>query len=227
VEGVSSQQQPSPPASQVAAAGGRQVYRSAPAVVLWWGWLVFAVANVVDITLQGHGHFAAVVVAVIVLITGVMYACALWPRVVSDDAGITLANPLRQHHVPWAAVTTVDLRDTLEIRCQRPGGRDKVLHSWAVQSSRRSRARAELRTRRGGLLGRTPSPSYAKLPREAKELMRKSAAELAAAQLSGRAAAEQARAQAMAAATVTVRWAWGPIAAIALPAIALAVVAAR
>ena len=199
------------------------MYRSAPAVVLWWVWVAFAVANLVDIGLQARGHFAAVVAAVIVLITGVMYACALRPRVVADGTGITLANPLRDHQVPWAAVARVDLHDTLRVHCHRPGGKDKILHSWAVQSSRRGRARAEYRTRRGGLLGRTAPPSYAELPPDARDLMRKSAAEFAATQLSERAAAGQS--QGPAGGSVTVRWAWWPIAAMAVPALALAIIA--
>lgn len=224
MEGVSSQQQPAPPASGVAAAGERQVYRSGPAVVLWWAWLVFAVANLVDIGLQARGHFAAVVAAVVVLITGVMYACALRPRVVADGTGITVANPLRDHQVSWGAVSKVDLRDTLRVHCQRPGRKDKVLSSWAIVSSRRSQARAELRTRRGGLLGRTAPPRYAELPPDARDLMRKSPAEFAVAQLSERAAAEQA--QDPAGGSLTVRWAWWPIAAMAVPAVALAVISA-
>ena len=220
--GVSSQQ-PSSPVSGVAAAGERQIYRSAPAVVLWWVWVAFAAANLVDIGLQARGHFAAVVAAIIVLITGVMYACALRPRVVADGTGITLANPLRDHQVPWGAVARVDLRDTLRVHCRRPGGKDKILNSWAVQSSRRSRARAEYRTRRGGLLGRTPPPSYAELPQDARDLLRKPAAEFAAAQLSERAAAE--RAQGRTPGPVTVRWARWPIAAMAVPALVLAVIA--
>ncbi len=198
------------------------MYRSAPAVVLWWAWLVFAAVNLADIGLQARGHFAAVVAAIIVLITGVMYACALRPRVVADGTGITVANPLRDHQVPWGAVSRVDLRDTLRVHCQRPGSKDRVLSSWAIVSSRRSQARAELRTRRGGLLGRTPPPRYAELPPQARELMRKSPAEFAVAQLSERAAAEQA--QEPPAGPVVVRWAWWPIAAMAVPALALAII---
>lgn len=200
------------------------MYRSGPAVVLWWVWLAFAAANLVDIGLQARGHFAAVVAAVIVLITGVMYACALRPRVVADGTGVTVANPLRDHQVPWGAVSKVDLRDTLRVHCQRPGSKDKVLSSWAIVSSRRSQARAELRTRRGGLLGRTPPPRYAELPQDARALMRKSPAEFAVAQLSERAAAEQAQSQSEGA--WTVRWAWWPIAVMAVPALALAIISA-
>lgn len=243
---MSSQQQPFRPASgqsgtgngngngQRAPAGGkpapagtgRQVFRSVPALVVWWLWLAFAVVNLVDLAIQGRDHFSAVVAAIVVLITGVMYACALRPRVVADDTGISLLNPLRDHHVPWAAVTGVDLGDTLQVHCARPGGTgEKILYSWAVQSSRRGRARAGMKAQRSAAGLSRRSPSYARLPPEARAVMGKTQAELTVVQLSQRVTAAQAQAQAPGA--WTSRWAWWPIAAMVLPAIALVIVNLR
>lgn len=202
----------------------REVYRSVLAPVLWWVWLAFAVANLADLALQGRQHFSAVVAAVVVFVTGVMYALAFRPRVVADEHGITLLNPLREHRVPWGAVTAVDLSDTLQVHAARPGGRkDKVLYSWAVQSSRRSRARAELRAVRSVAAQSERSPGFAKLPPEVKDAMGRTHAELTARALDSRAAA--ARAAGQAGGTWTARWAWPSIAAMALPAAALVIVA--
>jgi Bacterial PH domain len=189
--------------------------------VLWWGWLALAVAVLADLAVQGRDHGAAVLAAVAVLVTGLMYACALRPRVVADGSGITLVNPVREHHLPWAAVTAVDLRDSLRVHCQ-----GRVLHSWALQSSRRSRARAALRTR----AAREPGAArgYGRMPPEARALARQSLAEVAARELAARAAAEQGRPGwegAAAGAAWVSRWAWWPIAAIAVPALGLAAVA--
>lgn len=201
----------------------REVYRPVGARVLWWVWLAFAVANLADLAVQGHNHFAAVIAVLLVFITGVVYAGALRPRVIADEAGITLLNPLRDHRVPWGAVTGVDLGDTLQVHCRQPGReQDKILYSWAVQSSRRGRARAELRAaRRAGELSKA-SPSYGRLPAEAREIMGKTLAELTVRQLSERATAAQARGETTG--ERVSRWAWWPIAAVVVPGIALLVV---
>lgn len=205
---------------------GRQVFRPTAAVVLWWLWAAFALANLVDIAVQGRDHTAAVVAAAIAAITGVMYVCALRPRVIADDGGITLVNPLREHRIPWGAVTAVDIGDTLRIHCSRPGGgKEQVLHSWAVQSSRRGQARAQLRSRRSAARA-SSQPGYAQLPPEAREMLRKNQAELAAEALSARAQAARAAvpADGEPAGAWAARWAWGPVAAVALPLLLLVAV---
>lgn len=200
----------------------RQVYRPAPAVVLWWLWVAFALANLLDIAVRGRSHTAVVVAVVIVAITGVMYACALRPRVVADATGITIVNPLRDHLIPWGAVTSVDVGDTLQVHCSRPGGgKEKVLHSWAVQSSRRGRAKAEMRARRSAARDQN-LPGSSRLPPEARALAGKNQAVLTAEALASRAVAAQAAGQA--GGVWTTRWSWSSIAAIGLPVIALVIV---
>ena len=201
----------------------QEVFRPVPAVVLWWVWAVVAAGSLADVAVRGHGRTAAVAAAVIVFITGIMYVCALRPRVVAGATGIIVVNPLREHRIGWAAVTAVDVGDTLQVHCRRPGGGEKVLHSWALQSSRRRRAKAELRARRAG--PRHPA-GYGRLPPQARELAARSQAEVAAQLLAGRAAAAQAGAPP--AGTTgggwTAHWAWWPVTAVALPALALAAV---
>lgn len=212
----------------MAGTGRREIFRSVPALVVWWVWLAFAVANLADLAVQGRDHFSAEVAAVVVLITGVMYACALRPRVVADDTGITLLNPVCDHHVAWEAVAGVDLGDTLQVHARRPaGGKNKILCSWAVQSSRRGRARAELKARRSAAEMARRSPGYARLPREAKEAMGKTQAEVTVVQLRQRLETVQAQRELgrePAAAGWARHWAWWPIAAMIIPAVAVVVV---
>ena len=132
------------------ALGEPQTFRSPTAVVVWWVWLLFAAANVVDLAVQGRDHASLVAAAILLLATGVAYVVAQRPRLVADDAGITIRNPLLDHHIGWAGVTRIDLADLLRVHCAsgQPGQRDKVISAWAVHYSRRHKLVAETRTRR-------------------------------------------------------------------------------
>src|ERR1022692_3579359 len=123
----------------------RQVFRSAGAVVLWWAWLVFAVASLVALAASGRGHSSVVTAFLVVAVTGVVYGCAWWPRIVADENGICVLNPLRGHAVPWPAVTNVDLINAVRVHAApAPGAaRGPVIYSWAVQSSARARLKSE------------------------------------------------------------------------------------
>ena len=132
------------------ALGEPQTFRSPTAVVVWWVWLLFAAANLVDQAVQGRDHASLVAAAILLLATGVAYVTAQRPRIVADDAGITVRNPLFDHHVGWARVTRIDLADQLRVHCapSRPGQHDKVISAWAVHYSRRRKLAAEARARR-------------------------------------------------------------------------------
>ena len=75
------------------AAGGPQTFRSPTAVIVWWVWLLFAAANLVDLAVQGRDHVSLVAVAILVLATGVAYVTAQRPRILADSAGVTVVNP--------------------------------------------------------------------------------------------------------------------------------------
>ncbi len=132
------------------AAGGPQTFRSPTAVVVWWVWLLFAVANLIDLAIQGRDYASLVAAAILLLATGGAYVTAQRPRIIADDAGITIRNPLRDHHIGWAGVTRVDLTDLLRVHCapSHPGRPGKVISSWAVHYSRRRKLVAETRARR-------------------------------------------------------------------------------
>ena len=253
--------------------GERQVYRTSGSLVAWWAWVAFAVVLLIVLALGHRDHASLVTAAVVIAITGIMYACALRPRIVADAAGITVVNPLRVHEVPWPAVTQVDLIHNVRVHYRSPAGDkqagglpgenkpggdkqagisprgarpadgpaggvpggEKIVHSWAVQSTGRSRTRNELRARRAARRRTTPEPGYARLPDAAQAALAGSAAEFIARQLDERARVQRAAAAApgpaaspgpagppelaaaAASATARVRWNWGPIAAMVVP----------
>jgi Bacterial PH domain len=216
--------------SQQDQAGGREVFRSPGSVILWWAWIVIAVAALADVAVQGSGHSAAVAAVLVAAVTGVMYGCALRPRVVADAGGITVENPLRDHRVRWGAVTKVDAVNALRVHCAAAPGASQgaIVHSWAVQSSPRSARTAQLRShRRAQQRSRReaqPRPGgYGRHPAQAEQAPRPTAAESAAQQLNERAQRER-EAGAVGGPPGT-RWAWAPIAAMAVPLAALIVVA--
>lgn len=229
----------------------REVFRLAPPVVLWWGWLVFAAANVADFAIQGtSARFTVVISAVLATITGVIYALAFRPRVIAGQAGLVIVNPFRDHHVPWAAVQAVDSGDWVRVHyAAAPGAPSsadaKAITCWALYISARTKrraARAALPPRRRSRRPVTPvpwlpnPPSYqvpggsadtARLPEEAKYLTSLPAAKAIAVSLDTRARKERTRAKSAPSAPsgpVTARWAWASLAAVALPALALLII---
>jgi Bacterial PH domain len=139
--------------------GNREVFRLAPPLILWWVWVAFAVANVADLAIEGaSARFAIVVPAILVTITGLAYALALRPRVIAEPSGLTIVNPFRDHHVPWAAIQAVDTGDWVRVHCapgeaaaDPPGpaaasppssAASKAIACWALYVSARTKRRA-------------------------------------------------------------------------------------
>jgi hypothetical protein len=81
-----------------------EVFRSPGSIILSWAWFVVAVIILVDLAVQGRDHVAVVTAAAVLVVTGIVYACAYRPKIVADPFGISLINPVRDHRVPWAAV---------------------------------------------------------------------------------------------------------------------------
>jgi hypothetical protein len=127
-------------------------------VVVWVVWLLFAVGNWIDLAVQGRDHLSVVAAAVLLLATGVAYVTAQRPRIIADDAGVTVRNPLRDHRIGWAGVAEIDLVDLLRVHCAwggppgaAPADREhhKVISAWAIHYSRRRQFAAEAKARRG------------------------------------------------------------------------------
>ena len=137
-----------------------QVFRSPTAVIVWIVWLLFAVGNWVDLAVQGRDHTSAVAAAILLLATGAAYVTAQRPRIIADQTGVTVRNPLRDHRIGWASVAKVDLADMLRVHCQwrspaaaapgTPSGKEhrKVISAWAIHYSRRRQFAAGARARR-------------------------------------------------------------------------------
>ncbi len=229
----------------------REVFRLAPPLILWWVWVAFAVANVADFAIEGApARFAIVVSAILVTITGLAYALALRPRVIAEPSGLTIVNPFRDHHMPWAAITAVDTGDWVRVHCAagQPGpasspssAASKAVSCWALYISARTKRRAAKLARAGPLgaasfdranlpAGSGQGPRYAensRLPEEAKYLASLPPAKAIAVQLDSRADRERARRGPNPETLeypATARWAWLAIAAVALPALALLIV---
>jgi hypothetical protein len=131
-----------------AATGGPQTFRSPTAVILWWVWVLFALANFIDLAVQGRDHGAVVAAAILLLVTGVAYIGGQRPRIIVEQAGLTVLNPLRDHHVGWANVTKIDLYDLLRVHCDRGQAKPAVINAWAVHYSRRRKVAAQLKVSR-------------------------------------------------------------------------------
>ena len=159
-----------------------QVFRSPVAVAVWWLWLLFAAGNLIDLAVQGRDHTSAVDAVILVLVTGAAWIAALRPRIIAARDGLTIRNPLRDHLVAWGSVVRIDATDLVRVHCEWPldgtaagradaAGRTgrRVIHAWAVHSSRRRQAAAQLRAAsRGSRSARGASGSgYAAAPRPA------------------------------------------------------------
>jgi len=212
-----SQPQPQP--------GEQKTFRLPGASVAWWAWLIFAFACLVDILVSGRSHLAADIAVTLVFITGLVYACALWPRVVTDSTAITVRNPLRDHRIPWGSVAAVDLRESVQVHCVRDpdAKRGKIVYSWALYAHRRNRMRQQLlgqgdRRR----LPRSALTTYGAADNKAEEISKQSAAKIMATQLDEM--AKEARERGAAAGPRVARWSWQPILAIVVPGVALVLV---
>ena len=139
--------------------GERQVYRTSGSLVAWWAWVAFAVVLLIVLALGHRDHAALVTASVVIAITGIMYACALRPRIVADAAGITVVNPLRVHEVPWPAVTQVDLVHNVRVHYRSPARNTPANGTPARaagrgQASRGHAGRGEDRAQLGGAVHR-------------------------------------------------------------------------
>ena len=94
-----------------------------PPVILWWVWIAFVVLNIADFVAQGVSspRLGAVVSAILLLVTGLMYTLALRPRVVIGERELTIRNPFRTYHIPWPLIHAVDTGEWVRVH-YAPGG---------------------------------------------------------------------------------------------------------
>jgi hypothetical protein len=120
-----------------------KVFRSTPAYVFGWVWMAFAAGNLVDIAWRGRNIAAAIAAASLLLGAGVAYVIGLRPRIVADEESVRLHNPLQDVRLPWRAVDKVEATDAIVVHSG-----DRMFRAYALQTSPRSRVRAEARSRR-------------------------------------------------------------------------------
>jgi hypothetical protein len=206
----------------------KQVFRSPILLLIWWVWVLFAVANLIDLAVQGRDHASLEAAFVLLFLTGAAYVGALRPRIIADADGLTVINPLRDHHVGWPAVASVDATDLIRVRCEWPEGPDgatgrKAVHAWAAGTSRRRQMVAEMRTQRRTrsrfLAGSGSYASAARTPGREPE-----SAEKIVPVLSQRAEEERQAAPDAVAARPVSTWRWQALAAVLIPALALVIV---
>jgi hypothetical protein len=208
-----------------------QTFRSPFAVAIWWLWALFAVGNLIDLAVQGRDHGAVDAAFVVLLITGVVYTAAQRPRIVAGSSGMTIANPLRDHRVGWAAVAGIDAAELIRVRCKWPlddgGTGSRSIYSWAVHSSRRRQAAARMRAQRRAARG-APGRGFGAFgaPPEAARPPAPTAADADHVIITLTSLADQAKAAApdeRAVPPVT-SWNWLAVAVIVVPALALLIV---
>jgi hypothetical protein len=214
----------------------RSTLRLHPPVILWWVWVAFVLANVVDYAAQGlpSARFGSVLAAILLLGTGVAYTLALRPKVIEDGDGLTVVNPFRVHHLPWPLIDAVDTGEWVRVRFA-----GRAVNCWALYVSTRARRKIAVGAAAGtagvprrlrGLVAAAP-PGYAqpssRLPDEALRLASLPVSAALAARLNSRAERERKRAEANATEAKTARtdWSWPSVAAVAVPALILIVVA--
>lgn len=155
-----------------------------PPLVIWWCWAGLVAFSAADLLIQGHrlvplGYFFGGLA-----VSGVVFACTAWPRVVADEAGIRVFNPFRVFTIPWGAVRGIYLADSVEVQCARqPPKKDKTVYSWALSSPRRARARAQLRAWQWDQGKRNRPSGYDHLPQSAQSLVKMTTAEIMAREL--------------------------------------------
>jgi hypothetical protein len=200
--------------------GGITVFRHPAPLVLWWLWVAFALANLFYLVTDGINIHSLRGIALVALITGVMYACTLHARVESDEAGITIFNPLRRHRTSWGALDGIYLGDSVEFCCLRPEPKKpKTIYSWALYSRRRSAARMKMQ--RDVFVPKRMGTPGGRAPAEAVSLAREHPSKIMAAELGRRAA--DAREKTGPGGVLASYWSWIPLAAIVVPGVLLLV----
>ena len=129
------------------------MFRSPIATLIWWIWVLFAVGNLIDLAVQGRDHLSVIAACTLLVITGVVYATAQRPRIIADDDGLTIVNPVRDTRVGWPAVVGFDSTELLRVRClwtAEDGAESnmKAFYAWAAHSSRRRKLAEEMRAQR-------------------------------------------------------------------------------
>ncbi|NRQ32281.1 hypothetical protein HII36_10590 [Nonomuraea sp. NN258] len=123
----------------------KQTFRSKTAFVLGWVWVAFAAINLWDLIARYNGKPSLVALAVLGVLTAVIYVLALRPVTKFTGDELVGRNPFRTTLVPWAAIKDVTVSHSINVEYD-----DSVLRLWTPMSSARERAKSQ----RKGMPGR-------------------------------------------------------------------------
>ncbi len=192
------------------------MFRLPAQFVIWWLWVAFAIFNLFELVLRDRDYFSIEIVAALLAITGLAYACAVRPKVTTDHDGVFIRNPFRDHRVPWGAVKGVFLGDSVEFECACPAPKkDKTIYCWGLYSGRRRRMRQQMQR---SFLSMRPQPS-SRAPAEAHELSRLTTVQIMATELGKR--AKEAKEAGAPDGVLQSTWCWPAVAGLVIPAAAL------
>ncbi|MFI7698291.1 hypothetical protein [Nonomuraea sp. NPDC049480] len=198
----------------------KQVYRGKTAFVLAWVWLAFVAFNVWDLISKYNGKPSLVALAVLGVLTALVYVVALRPATVFTEAELVARNPFRTTYMPWTSIEDVTVSHAIGLHY----GEEQVLRLWTPMSSARERAKAQRRGMSGQRRGRlSAEPVLSKGEQAAAEAFAgKTHADWVGDQIRER--AESARRRDGEAAPVRAVWSYDAIAVLAV-AVALVIVA--
>nr|WP_221308273.1 PH domain-containing protein [Nocardiopsis mwathae] len=108
--------------------------------VLGWVWIGVVVLLLIDLLVNGGDRAALIAAAVLLCTVGGTYVLWLRPRVVPQDDGVRVVNPMRETFVPWSAFTWADVTDVLRIHAG-----DRVVRSWPLREPKRAVVRDNMR----------------------------------------------------------------------------------
>ena len=209
---MSTQQEPAIPVpgtkeATVAEKAEKKVYRLPGPQVMWWVWVVFVAANLLDLAIQGHNYESLQIAVGLLAITGLVYACTLRPRVIADAGGLTMINPLRDYRIPWPRIADIYLGESVQFKCSEgDGASGKTLHSWALYSPRKARLKADIRGRRWERGAPSRPGGYGRMPEEGRDASRRTATEFMAKEIDAK--AKDAVGRGASGGRVEGHWAW-------------------
>jgi hypothetical protein len=114
---------------------GEQVFRSSSARTLAVVWFAVAAFVAFDAVRRGSGRSLWIGLAVVALVSALVYALAYRPAVAADDEGITIRNIVRDVRIPWARVEHIGAKWSLTIDAA-----GRTWASWAITARNRQRA---------------------------------------------------------------------------------------
>ncbi|MET7462926.1 hypothetical protein [Nonomuraea sp. NPDC005501] len=189
----------------------RQAYRSRSAFILGWVWVAFAALNVFDLIVRYNGKASLVALAVLAVLTALVYLAALRPVTLFTETALVGRNPLRTTTLPWESIEEATVSHSINVRYD-----GRLLRLWTPISGARERAKAQRRGAappRRGRFDTEPVLSPAEQA-AAQALAGKTHADWVGEQIAER--AESARRREQDAGPVRVSWAFDSFAALAV-----------